>query len=114
VQSGAGLQPRPDCDWPLSINPYRLYSFLNSGELDAPETWTEREGGGGGFVLPDQPIRRTMALPNLWSLYNLRSSPYFQTTLRVDSQATPLRLFVGLGRRWRGGRASAKPPWCKR
>jgi hypothetical protein len=55
-----------------------------------------------------------MALPNLWSLYNLRSSPYFQTTLRVDSQATPLRLFVGLGRRWRGGRASAKPPWCKR
>ena len=36
-----------------------------------------------------------MALPNLWSLYNLRSSPYFQATLRADSQATPLRLFVG-------------------
>lgn len=36
-----------------------------------------------------------MALPNLWSLYNLRSSPYFQTTLRADSQAPPLRLFVG-------------------
>ena len=30
-----------------------------------------------------------MALPNLWSLYNLRSSPYFQATLRADSQATP-------------------------
>jgi len=36
-----------------------------------------------------------MALPNLWSLYNLRSSPYFQATLRADSQATSLRLFVG-------------------
>lgn len=36
-----------------------------------------------------------MALPNLWSLYNLRSSPYFQATLRTDSQATPLLLFVG-------------------
>ncbi|MBD2551310.1 ATP-binding protein [Microcystis elabens FACHB-917] len=36
-----------------------------------------------------------MALPNLWGLYNLRSSPFFQATLRVDSQATPLRLFVG-------------------
>jgi hypothetical protein len=31
-----------------------------------------------------------MALPNLWGLYNLRSSPYFQATLRSDSQATPL------------------------
>lgn len=36
-----------------------------------------------------------MALPNLWSLYNLRSSPFFHPTLRADSQATPLRLFVG-------------------
>ena len=36
-----------------------------------------------------------MALPNLWGLYNLRSSPFFQATLRVDSEATPLRLFVG-------------------
>jgi hypothetical protein len=36
-----------------------------------------------------------MALPNLWGLYNLRSSPFFQATLRADSQATPLRLFVG-------------------
>ena len=25
-----------------------------------------------------------MALPNLWRLYNLRSSPYFQATLRQD------------------------------
>ena len=36
-----------------------------------------------------------MALPSLWGLYNLRSSPFFQATLRADSQATPLRLFVG-------------------
>jgi hypothetical protein len=36
-----------------------------------------------------------MPLPNLWGLYNLRSSPFFQTTLRADSEATPLRLFVG-------------------
>jgi hypothetical protein len=36
-----------------------------------------------------------MALPNLWGLYNLRSSPFFQATLRADSEATPLRLFVG-------------------
>ena len=36
-----------------------------------------------------------MPLPNLWGLYNLRSSPFFQATLRTDSEATPLRLFVG-------------------
>ncbi len=36
-----------------------------------------------------------MALPNLWGLYNLRSSPYFQATLRGGSEATPLSLFVG-------------------
>jgi hypothetical protein len=36
-----------------------------------------------------------MALPNLWGLYNLRSSPFFQATLRADSQSTPLQLFVG-------------------
>jgi hypothetical protein len=36
-----------------------------------------------------------MALPNLWGLYNLRSSPFFQATLRADSQAMPLSLFVG-------------------
>ena len=41
------------------------------------------------------PILRAMALPSLWGLYNLRSSPFFQATLRADSQATPLRLFVG-------------------
>lgn len=28
------------------------------------------------------PIPLCMALPNLWRLYNLRSSPYFQATLR--------------------------------
>jgi len=36
-----------------------------------------------------------MSLPSLWGLYNLRSSPFFQATLRADSEATPLRLFVG-------------------
>jgi hypothetical protein len=36
-----------------------------------------------------------MPLPNLWRLYNLGSSPFFQATLRPDSVATPLRLFVG-------------------
>lgn len=36
-----------------------------------------------------------MALPNLWGLYNLRSSPYVQATLRSDTEATPLGLFVG-------------------
>jgi hypothetical protein len=36
-----------------------------------------------------------MPLPNLWGLYNLRSSPYFQATLRQDSEVTPLSLFVG-------------------
>jgi hypothetical protein len=41
------------------------------------------------------PMRLAMALPNLWKLYNLRSSPYFQATLRQDSEATPLSLFVG-------------------
>jgi hypothetical protein len=40
-------------------------------------------------------IPRVMALPNLWGLYNLRSSPYFQATLRADAEATPLHLFVG-------------------
>ena len=41
------------------------------------------------------PIPLAMALPNLWKLYNLRSSPYFQATLLQDSEATPLSLFVG-------------------
>lgn len=36
-----------------------------------------------------------MALPNLWGLCNLRSSPYFQATLRSDTEATPLNLLVG-------------------
>ncbi|MCT0212362.1 MULTISPECIES: hypothetical protein [unclassified Synechococcus] len=36
-----------------------------------------------------------MPLPNLWRLYNLGSSPFFQATLRPDSVATPLSLFVG-------------------
>jgi hypothetical protein len=30
------------------------------------------------------PIHPVMALPNLWGLYNLRSSPFFQATLRAD------------------------------
>jgi len=54
-----------------------------------------------------------MALPNLWKLYNLQSSPYFQATLHQGSHATSTRLFVGRGRERRqllstigGGRSS--------
>jgi hypothetical protein len=36
-----------------------------------------------------------MPLPNLWGLYNLRSSPFFQATLRNDAAEAPLSLFVG-------------------
>lgn len=36
-----------------------------------------------------------MALPNLWGLYNLRSSPCFQATLRSDTEATPVIFFTG-------------------
>lgn len=36
-----------------------------------------------------------MVLPNLWKLYNLQSSPYFQATLHQGSTATPTSLFVG-------------------
>ncbi|MCT0200787.1 hypothetical protein KQ313_14020 [Synechococcus sp. CS-1325] len=36
-----------------------------------------------------------MPLPNLWRLYILGFSPFFQATLRPDSVATPLSLFVG-------------------
>jgi hypothetical protein len=49
-----------------------------------------------------------MALPNLWALYNLRSSPFFQATLRADSGVMPLRLFwqqreFPPGRGWAAG-----------
>jgi hypothetical protein len=36
-----------------------------------------------------------MALPNLWGLHNLRSSPFFQATLTPGSEVTPLTLFIG-------------------
>ena len=36
-----------------------------------------------------------MALPNLWKLYNLQSSPYCQATLHQGSKVTPTSLFVG-------------------
>jgi hypothetical protein len=45
--------------------------------------------------VPTLPISLSVALPNLWRLYNLLSSPFFQSTLRQDSEATPLSLFVG-------------------
>lgn len=35
-----------------------------------------------------------MALPNLWQLYNLRASPYFQSTLGATSERYPLSMFV--------------------
>src|SRR5678816_2028559 len=34
-------------------------------------------------------------LPNLWNLYNLRQSPYFQDTLGGEAEHHPLSLFVG-------------------
>jgi len=37
----------------------------------------------------------TPSLPNLWRIYNLRESPYFQETLGSDSHRYPLSLFVG-------------------
>jgi hypothetical protein len=36
-----------------------------------------------------------MPLPNLWQLYGLRASPFFQETLGVTSERYPLSLFVG-------------------
>ena len=36
-----------------------------------------------------------MELANFWKLYNLRTSPYVQDTLRDDREATLLSLFVG-------------------
>lgn len=41
----------------------------------------------------DSPIAQ--ALPNLWHVYNLRESPYFQDTLGGDPDRYPLSLFVG-------------------
>lgn len=35
------------------------------------------------------------SLPNLWNLYNLRESPYFQDTLGGETEHHPLSLFVG-------------------
>ena len=35
-----------------------------------------------------------MSLPNLWQLYNLRASPFFQSTLGANSEQYPLSLFV--------------------
>jgi len=35
------------------------------------------------------------SLPNLWNLYNLRESPYFQDTLGGEAERHPLSLFVG-------------------
>ncbi len=36
-----------------------------------------------------------MALPNLWHVFNLHESPYFQETLGSSPRAFPLSLFVG-------------------
>src|SRR5437867_6187310 len=37
----------------------------------------------------------SQGLPNLWHVYNLRESPYFQETLGGDPDRYPLSLFVG-------------------
>ena len=42
-----------------------------------------------------------MSLPNVWQIFNLKSSPYFQTALRKDSNTKPLSLFVGRERELR-------------
>ncbi len=36
-----------------------------------------------------------MPLPNLWQLYDLRGSPFFQSTLGAASEHFPLSLFIG-------------------
>jgi len=41
--------------------------------------------------MPDE----TAPLPNLWHVYNLRESPYFQATLGGEPDRYPLSLFVG-------------------
>ena len=38
---------------------------------------------------------KTPALPNIWNLYNLRESPYFQDSLGETGPRYPLALFVG-------------------
>ena len=58
--------------------------------MELPNLWTLYN------LRTSQPIPPAMELPNLWTLYNnLRTSPYFQDTLRDDREATPLSLFVG-------------------
>src|SRR5262245_56922508 len=48
-------------------------------------------GRGGRKYSTDAPTK----LPNLWNLYNLRQSPYFQDTLGGEAEHHPLSLFVG-------------------
>jgi AAA ATPase-like protein len=48
-------------------------------------------GNGGRKYSSDAPAK----LPNLWNLYNLRQSPYFQDTLGGEAEHHPLSLFVG-------------------
>ena len=42
-----------------------------------------------------------MSLPNIWEIFHLKSSPYFQTALQKDSNIKPLSLFVGRQRELR-------------
>ncbi|MCY4174134.1 MAG: AAA family ATPase [Cyanobacteria bacterium MAG CAR3_bin_5] len=42
-----------------------------------------------------------MSLPNIWEIFHLKSSPYFQTALQKDSNTKPLSLFVGRQRELR-------------
>lgn len=50
-------------------------------------------------ILASSQYSTGMALPNLWKLYNLQSSPYFQAALHQGSTAPSTRLFVGRERR---------------
>ncbi len=41
------------------------------------------------------PTTALPSLPNLWNVFNLRETPYFQNTLGSSAQGYPLSLFVG-------------------
>jgi hypothetical protein len=62
---------------------------IGAGVIALQSTLAVALWGDWLVVLPDWPILRAMALPNLWGLYNLRSSPFFQATLRAQYRQSP-------------------------